>query len=291
MQEAEKLIEEGEFTAAAWLLFGNGVEPDCSKARGLLIDCYTGLLKTGEYDDAIEIIEEMIGLKLNDPDYNCLHYLRNAWSEYGNHRLREGHYDSAIRALKQAIHCNDQSNKTLALIAEACKYKALKLHGTGKKYHQDEIRKTEDPDHLSLAIDDFQEALALNPKDVDTLEFAGLAYVKQIAEYPGDKEELCDRAIEVSTVAIQLDPERPTVWVNRANAYAEKGEHLRAIEDLDEAIELDPENPDLYYDRANVREAAANAQTALAKEDNSIFRRKIDLQIMSESDSWYRRHY
>ena len=49
-----------------------------------------------------------------------------------------------------------------------------------------------------------------------------------------------EKAIDVYTEAIKLDPTSPVYYSNRAAAHSSKGDHLSAAVDAEKAIELDP---------------------------------------------------
>jgi tetratricopeptide (TPR) repeat protein len=95
------------------------------------------------------------------------------------------------------------------------------------------------------AIDDYTEAIRLNPKFVIGFNNRGLAYLRK---------GRIDRAIEEFDKAIRLNPRYAMALVNRGFAYQEKAQwdfdaylaegvyEDRAIRDLNEAIRLDPNN-------------------------------------------------
>ena len=66
-----------------------------------------------------------------------------------------------------------------------------------------------------------------------------------------------DKAINVYTQAIELTPEDPMVYRNRALAYSESScpddDLDRAIADYNKAIDLDPKQPIFYFERAIIR--------------------------------------
>ena len=58
-----------------------------------------------------------------------------------------------------------------------------------------------------------------------------------------------DQTIRDLTEAIRSNP-NGLAYNNRGLAYYQKGECDKAIADFSEAIELDPEDPETYYNRA-----------------------------------------
>ena len=125
-----------------------------------------------------------------------------------------------------------------------------------------------------LAIEDFTEAIKLDPNNVTAYKFRGLSYFykkdydRAIAEYnqaikldPNNAEAyglrgeayFCkkdyDRAIADYTQAIKLAPNLKDIYTTRSNAYIEKGDYDRAIADSNQAIKLDPNSKEAYASR------------------------------------------
>ena len=143
-----------------------------------------------------------------------------------------------------------------------------------------------DYDH---AVDDFNEAVRLNPKDTIGYDGRGLAYVSKndydrgIADFnkamqidpkfkwaysnrgrvyriKGDY----DRAIADYGQALQIDSNFTEAYNNRGYAYALKGDYDRAIADYNQAIQLDPKYATAYENRAYAHLAKADYNRAAA---------------------------
>ena len=84
---------------------------------------------------------------------------------------------------------------------------------------------------FARAIADFDQAIALDPKDADAYYNRGWAY--------DEKGEL-DRAIADYTKAIALDPNDADHYYGRGWAYQNKGDKDKAIADYRKALEIDP---------------------------------------------------
>lgn len=82
------------------------------------------------------------------------------------------------------------------------------------------------------AIDDFDEAISLNPEYAE-------AYFNRGTVHNGKGDY--DRAIADFGQAILLDPKDAGAYNNRGIAYKNKGEYGRAISDFDEALRIDPQ--------------------------------------------------
>jgi lipoprotein NlpI len=94
------------------------------------------------------------------------------------------------------------------------------------------------------AIDDYNEALQLNPKHANALSNRGVAY--------GHKGEY-DLAIQSYDEALRLNPRHLNALYNRGNAYTRKGEYDRAAQDYDQVLQLNPKHTNAYSSRGFVR--------------------------------------
>jgi lipoprotein NlpI len=90
------------------------------------------------------------------------------------------------------------------------------------------------------AIQDFNEAIRLNPNYAQAYNNRGIAYF--------DKREN-DRAIQDFNEAIRLDPNAFEAYGNRGYAYRNKGDNDRAIQDFNEVIRLNPNLTVAYINR------------------------------------------
>jgi tetratricopeptide (TPR) repeat protein len=89
-----------------------------------------------------------------------------------------------------------------------------------------------DPDR---AIQDFGQAIKLNPNHVGAWYSRGLTY---------SNKGLWDRAIQDFDLAITLNPNYSDALNNRGLAYISKGQYDRAIEDFDQVLKFDPKDAD-----------------------------------------------
>jgi len=90
------------------------------------------------------------------------------------------------------------------------------------------------------ALEDFDEAIKLNPKNADAYNGRGITYRKL---------EQHERAIEDYNRAIELNPNYAKAYYNRGNAYRKLNQPERAIEDYNKAIELNPDYVEAYNNR------------------------------------------
>ncbi len=92
------------------------------------------------------------------------------------------------------------------------------------------------------SINDYDQAITLNPKDDNAFSNRGTAYT-YLGEY--------QKAINDYDQAITLNPKNAEVFVNRGITYARLGEHQKAIKDFNQAIKLDPKNARAFYHRGS----------------------------------------
>jgi tetratricopeptide (TPR) repeat protein len=123
------------------------------------------------------------------------------------------------------------------------------------------------------AIDDYNEAIRLDPKYAIGFHNRGLAYLR--------KGRL-DPAVEDFDAAIRLNPKYTSAFINRALAYQEKAQwdfdayladgmyEDRAIRDLDEAISLDPGNATAFRNRGFLNSRRQRYDRAIQDFDEAI---------------------
>lgn len=98
----------------------------------------------------------------------------------------------------------------------------------------------DDKGDYDRAIQDFSEAIHLNPNAEGAYYGRGYAYKKK-RDY--------DRAIQDFNEAIHLNPNFERAYYDRGNAYIDKDDYDRAIQDFDEAIHLNSSGANNYNNR------------------------------------------
>ena len=106
-----------------------------------------------------------------------------------------------------------------------------------------------DKGEYDKAIEDFDQAIALQPDLAEACYNRGIAYY-----YKGEY----DRAIEDYDQAIELQPDLAEAYSNRGNAYADKGEYDRAIEDFRKVVEVSDNPVVRQYAEERLRELGAS---------------------------------
>jgi tetratricopeptide (TPR) repeat protein len=98
----------------------------------------------------------------------------------------------------------------------------------------------DDKGDYDRAIQDFNEAIHLNPNAETAYYGRGNAYKKK-----GDY----DRAIQDFNEAIHLNPNFEIAYYDRGNAYIDKDDYVHAIQEFDDAIRLNPKDANAYNNR------------------------------------------
>jgi tetratricopeptide (TPR) repeat protein len=106
-----------------------------------------------------------------------------------------------------------------------------------------------------LAIQDFDQAIKLDPRYADAFNSRGMSYHSK-----GQN----DRAIQDFDQAIKLDPSLVSAFFHRGTAYSAEGQHERAIQDFDQAIRLNPNYGSALSNRCLSRATIGRLQDALS---------------------------
>jgi tetratricopeptide (TPR) repeat protein len=129
-------------------------------------------------------------------------------------------------------------------------------------------------ENYHLAISDFSEAIRLNPSDAKAYDDRGLAYLKggsgELTWSSNSAREAFDRAIADYSEAIKLDPSKVHRYYGRGTAYSRKGDYDHGIADYSEVIRLNPSDSDGYKIRAGVYLAKGDYDRAIADYSEAI---------------------
>jgi 1-deoxy-D-xylulose-5-phosphate reductoisomerase len=129
-----------------------------------------------------------------------------------------------------------------------------------KDFHNGGIEKTQQNDYTG-AIEEFNQALRINPNSVDTYIARGVARLKR-----GDTHG----AIADYNQAIQLDPNNSKAYYNRGNAHRKLGNNHRAIADYNQAIKIDPNYAAAYHNRGRAKHELSNRQEAIEDLEKAV---------------------
>jgi Tfp pilus assembly protein PilF len=95
-----------------------------------------------------------------------------------------------------------------------------------------------DAGDLAAGIEQYNEALRINPNSAETHNALGTALIKQ---------GRVDAAMEQYTMALRIRPGFADAHSNLAIALARKGETEKAFSEFRKALEISPENPEIQY--------------------------------------------
>ena len=87
---------------------------------------------------------------------------------------------------------------------------------------------------------------------------------------PKDKQQWYNKAIGHYTEAIGLNPDHSNAYINRSDAYTQKGKVDAAIQDCNKAIELNPEDPKPYINRGNAYDERGDFDLAIQDFNKAI---------------------
>ncbi|HUI46786.1 MAG TPA: tetratricopeptide repeat protein [Nitrospirota bacterium] len=96
---------------------------------------------------------------------------------------------------------------------------------------------------IDKAVDDYKEAIVLNPGDDQAYFNLGVIYQRAGAQ---------NKAIEYYNDSLAINPNRAEAFHNRGVIYFQNRQPGRALDDFDRAIELNPEMVIAYYNRATL---------------------------------------
>jgi tetratricopeptide (TPR) repeat protein len=111
------------------------------------------------------------------------------------------------------------------------------------------------------AINDCDQAITLNPKNAMAFGNRGASY-SYLDEY--------QKAINDYDQAIALNPKDASFFVSRGAVYASLNEYQKAINDYDQAIALDPKNAEVFVDRGVAYYRLGEHQKAIEDYDQAI---------------------
>jgi tetratricopeptide (TPR) repeat protein len=114
---------------------------------------------------------------------------------------------------------------------------------------------------LERAIQDFDEANRLAPNGADPIRSRGLAYAAK-----GES----DRAIQDFDQALRLNPNDAVAFRYRGLAYGKKGELDRAIQDFDQALRLNPNDAEIFFSRGDAYARMGQPDRAIQDYDQAL---------------------
>lgn len=128
------------------------------------------------------------------------------------------------------------------------------------------------------AVDNFSAAVELEPQNADAYFLRGRAHYdyacqvvkdatggapENVAFLPDEAVQHLEQAVGDYTSAIELDPQNPKAYNNRANAYASLGQEEGALDDYNSALELDSTLTLTYFNRGLIRYRSGDHEGAI----------------------------
>ena len=183
-------------------------DQDTTKNRSIIYgNRGTAYYNKGDYDRAIQDIDQAILLNPNEPSF---------YDTRGVAYKKKSDYDRAIQDFNEAIHLNPNFERA--------------YYDRGGAYI--------DKDDYDRAIQDFNEAIHLNSNDANAYNNRGVAYQKK-----GDY----DRAIRDYNQAIRLNSNYTSFYGSRASAYFAQSNLTAAIADYEHTISAAPSSSAAVY--------------------------------------------
>ena len=171
--------------------------------------------------------------------------------------------DQRIQGCTALIQSRAYGGKQLATIFRLRGY--AYLYAKGSNYETDP------------AIQDYSEAIRLNPQDAAAFYGRGDAYKVKAQKSSGDDtRQFVVLSIKDFSENIRLNPKpTPLDYINRSNAYTLNGDYELAMGDLNEALRLDPSDKTealvnrcrLYATLGRWPEALADCNDSLSRKD------------------------
>jgi tetratricopeptide (TPR) repeat protein len=189
----------------------------------------------GDFQNADSALNKALEL---DPDYAV------AWETKGYLYAIINNLDRAMGYLKKALQCGEKKADiwvTLGII------------------HSAELR-------LEDAISAYENALTIDPKNVNSLNNQGLAFqlLSQLRE-GRDNTEMLEKAVNCFERALAIDPNKPEIWNNYGVVLGFLGRYKSSLWAIDKAILLAPKYANAYFNRARVYLQIGERNKALAQ--------------------------
>ncbi|MXZ00817.1 serine protease, partial [Candidatus Poribacteria bacterium] len=115
--------------------------------------------------------------------------------------------------------------------------------------------------NLKGAMDDFNQAIKLNPDNAENYKFRAKAKV-----HLGHRVS----AIEDYNQAIKLNPDDVGIYKDKAKARSDFGDHTGAVEDYNQAIKINPDDADAYKKRGDTKAKLSDHEGAIVDYNQAI---------------------
>ena len=240
-------ISEDEWNSITSQLL-NVNRPDDSANSVAWMNYGNRLWRYEKYREAIDALEKAIAI---DPKFDRAYYTMGLiyWEQY----MAEG----AIEALETAVEINPNISSYWYLLGASygrlIDYERWGVPGTSNDYEPE--------------ISAYEQAIAVNPQNVSLYVELGLTW-RKFALFKGEE------AIASIGKAIEINPNLPTLYNDRANTYRVSstisGRYEKALADYDRAISLNPLFVRAYNNRGSAYDKLQQYENALADYNKAI---------------------
>jgi len=196
-------------------------------AKALALRGHSWLVK-GEYDRALEALDEALRI---DPKMVAIYGWRAVVYR------EQGQFDKALAEVNAGLRqANSQDPPRTSFLYNVRGTIWLDKHEPGK------------------AVDDYSEAIRLDPKNAVALTNRGLERLRQ---------DQFDAALADLNEALRRDPKHHPAWVGRGRVWLAKKQPELAMADFTEAIRLNPKSSGGYFGRGSVRAIQGDNEPAM----------------------------
>lgn len=220
--------------------------------------------RKGEYDDAIWFFTKAIELEPKKADF--YHNRGFAYRKKKNYHKAIEDYTYAInincthfKAYYNRAFCWDKLGQFENAENDYLQAVELQDNNISALHHLGTVREKIGGEKLSLALENFNKVIELNPNYSPSYNGRGLVW---------DRFFNFEEAIKDFSKSIDLDDKNAVYWHNRACCYRNMGLLDEAIKDFDRAVNLDSHNPIIYSNRGLVKRKQENFIEAI--EDYSL---------------------
>jgi tetratricopeptide (TPR) repeat protein len=248
--------------------------PDLSDARILRVTEDLCLLNSKDYDSMLKDYDALLEIPNSEKPDTQLKDRADWYSMRAKIKFMTGQYGAAMSDLDAAINTDPDSAETIwgsgAVDPEAhstsCAWSNAEFDELSRRFADDYrihiyrglylfFFTTFKEDSYAPATQEFQKAIALDPKSPLGFYFLGQLYMKSsfltIAAARSDlvRNEAMRKAIQQYTLAIEKNPKFLPAYQGRAEAYLELKQSQQAINDYNVVLAREPDNATEHNDR------------------------------------------
>lgn len=180
--------------------------------------------------------------------------------QIGNSLMDAERPDMAMDFYSNAIKFNPRHANAYKKRGMVCAVMASSIIDSGYGAIK-EVSDTTINEIYDAAIEDFENAIELNPNDPESYHYWGVVYARR------DK---LNHAIKKFSEAIKIDSCYADAYKMRGLAYSDIGKHKKAIKDYSKAIKINPNDADAYNKRGTAYHALSKLHQAIKNYSRAI---------------------